>query len=438
MKTFKYIDSLNCEVDNVPYNLDGDLNTVAALLQNDDVFVWSQLEGSIVQSILNDVSIEDLDDAIFEQKSKNLRTTERDKKDLKYQADPIIKYELRRGIHGVTLDSKIIVVQTMTGVKDTVSYERYCMRLGIESKDYSKTLTGLDMPVQRVARVLGYASNSSTIANMSGRYFIANKVAFKPLDSEALPSAVRFAKSAPAVLSGSLKVGNKVYSTGNGGLLSEQTNTRVKSDGNNIILEIDVTSMYPSILLMDGVIVDGMVDADVIRKVLALRAASSGTDAMAYKLVNNSLTGLIGSQHSALRADRTRFNVIKTAQIVMAELIVELNEFTNIFKANTDSITLEFHKDKLKHFGAVCNAWESRFNLSLTVEQYKLVHMDARNNYYCEKLDGTYKRRGKYAKRDLNHDGMSTGTFKQELKNETFGNEQLRKVSQSFRKISSG
>ena len=422
MTTFRHVDMVTVEINEQLYNLETDYNEAYKLLQAaTSIYVYDQLDASIVSMVLDYVDFEEIDEAIDMAKTRNLKPTQGDINALKYQATPTHKYSGRYGIKGVKVARKVLTVQTLAGIPSNISLARYASRTGLNTK-----LNTIDLPVYEVSKVLGLESGSDTPSKLATRYFVKHSDGAVDVNTSGLPQVCAASKYATPVLSGSVYIDGKKYQTGGGGLLSLRERRHIKSNGNNVIVEVDVSSMYPSILLMDGVIVDGIVNTSLIASVLSHRQASTGATAAAYKLVNNSLSGLLASKNSPLYAPRTRFNMIKTAQILMAELIEALGRVGNVFKANTDSVSLVFSQSNQHLYKKAITDWQQLYGLTLTEEFYTNVHMVKRNDYYCVKLDGSFKRRGTYAKRDISHDGMDDAQFREIYES---NNSQFRTVS---------
>ena len=407
-----YERELKVTVNSVLYDLEDSSQAVKcrqALVGS--VCVYSLLDASVVQSVRNDdYSIEDLDDAISERLASNMVKTSKDETQ-EYYSNGQSKYAKLWGLYDVPLDDDIFVVQSMLDITSAPAV--LALRLNIDAPvDMTEWLPLLDFDDSLIAvyEALGVTSRSDRFTDVAAKYFSGVSSEVDADVTQTLPAMVSSSDHVASVLKGSLRLRQRYYKTGNGGINSTTKDKIYRTDKATYLFEFDVSSFYPSLLVKDGFVVDGIVSAEAIAEVISLRNSSSGASALAYKLLNNILTGMMANAKGKLYAPKTRYNVIKGAQVIMAELIDSLH-MVDIFKVNTDSVTVSVSAKNLSSMLEVLDTWQLTFGLELTLEQYKHVHIDDIRNYWCKRMDNTFKRRGTYARRDMTHNGLDDDEF---------------------------
>lgn len=180
------------------------------------------------------------------------------------------------------------------------------------------------------------------------------------------------------------------YAFGLGGIHSTESKRAIRRP----LVDLDVTSYYPSLLLNSG----RFKHADKYREVLLRRidAKRAGRDAEAavFKIVLNSTYGLLSNMWSPLYDPALAMYVTITGQLALLMLIEDLERAgCKVVSANTDGVTLE----PLGNYKAVAHAWEKRTGLALEEAHYTALFSRDVNSYVAIKEGGGVKRKGFFA-----------------------------------------
>ncbi|GIU69788.1 MAG: hypothetical protein KatS3mg002_1024 [Candidatus Woesearchaeota archaeon] len=193
------------------------------------------------------------------------------------------------------------------------------------------------------------------------------------------------------------------YELGIGGLHSEDNPAKFVSSENYKIIDADVTSYYPNIILNEKVYPSHLSETflDILRKMTEERVkAKKEKDKLkadALKISINSIFGKMGSELFYLYDPKGLIKVTVNGQLFLLMLIEELHlNDIPVISANTDGIVSYVNKDKIDDYYRICKEWESKTNLSLEFTEYKLYVRTDVNNYITLKVDGEVKEKGRF------------------------------------------
>lgn len=215
-----------------------------------------------------------------------------------------------------------------------------------------------------------------------------------------------------------ITLGDSTYTIGIGGLHSKEKASWHVADENFILLDRDVTSYYPSIILLLGLFPKhlGRVFLKVLRKIFDRRvdakerarlaeiagdmvAARGFADiAETLKIVLNGCFGKFGSPFSCLFAPDLMIQVTVTGQLSVLMLIEELvlRRF-GVISANTDGFVTKVAVERRDEFNALLMEWEWDTGLQTEETQYKWLYSANVNNYIALDVKDKVKRKGKSA-----------------------------------------
>lgn len=192
------------------------------------------------------------------------------------------------------------------------------------------------------------------------------------------------------------------YQFGIGGLHSTEKQRKYIAKADEIIVEADVTSLYPSIIINEGVYPShiGPRFLDVYKKLYTerLEAKRSGDKSKSdmLKLVLNGTFGKFDNKYSSLYSTNCLLKTTLTGQLLLLMLIDMIGySGGKVISANTDSVTVV--NPSLNAF----NNWQAVTNLNLEGEDYKAIYSHSVNNYIAIKKDGGVKVKGRYVKGSL-------------------------------------
>lgn len=198
-------------------------------------------------------------------------------------------------------------------------------------------------------------------------------------------------------------VGGKSYVFGKGGLHSEDDARRFENSSDLNIIDSDVTSYYPAIMInykvkpekLEDVFTDIMVNLTEER----IKAKKEGDKVKAdgLKIVINSTFGKLGFEGYFLYDEQAMFKVTINGQLFLLMLIEMLTcKKFEVISANTDGIITLVPKNRLEEYYSVCKEWEAKLDFTLEYTYYsKYVRRDV-NNYLAQTTDGKVKSKGAF------------------------------------------
>tara|TARA_R110002126_G_scaffold41214_2_gene120125 strand:+ start:2887 stop:4695 length:1809 start_codon:yes stop_codon:yes gene_type:complete len=185
-----------------------------------------------------------------------------------------------------------------------------------------------------------------------------------------------------------IKLGGSTYQLGIGGLHSKEKKQTVIPTDKQLLVDRDVASYYPSIILNLGLYPCqlGTDFLDVYRKIvetrLAAKAAGDKVTSDSLKIVVNGSYGKLGSKWSALYSPDLMIAVTLTGQLSLLMLIEQLeNNGISVVSANTDGFVSLVDKDMYKQYDRICFDWELDTEFELEETQYKALYSRDVNNY---------------------------------------------------------
>ena len=208
----------------------------------------------------------------------------------------------------------------------------------------------------------------------------------------------------PALDSLRIRIGRGVYKMGIGGLHSnEQCSAHHARPGLRIV-DRDVTSYYPSLIINAGICPPAYGNAfqavyqSILERRVAAKRAGNKVINEALKIVLNGTFGKLGSMYSMMYAPDQMIAVTLTGQIALLMLIESFEESgLEVISANTDGVVTLVPDDKRDLFEALVAAWEMTTGFNTEETEYAHLYAKDVNNYIAIKPSGEQKLKGLYA-----------------------------------------
>jgi len=201
-----------------------------------------------------------------------------------------------------------------------------------------------------------------------------------------------------------VRIGDGAYKMGIGGLHSTESCVAHVADDTHILVDRDVASYYPSIILTCGLSPKHMGEAfskvyrGLVDKRLAAKHAGDKIVADTLKICVNGSFGKLGSKYSVLYSPDLLIQVTITGQLALLMLIEMLHlEGIPVVSANTDGVVIKCPTVKVAAMQAVVNVWEMITGFETEETRYRALYSRDVNNYLAFKPDGKYKAKGAYA-----------------------------------------
>ncbi|NRC54199.1 hypothetical protein [Neoaquamicrobium sediminum] len=239
-----------------------------------------------------------------------------------------------------------------------------------------------------------------------------------------------------------IKIGRGVYRLGIGGLHSSEKSTCHVAGDDYILVDRDVASYYPAIIINQNLHPKqmGFAFQKVYRSIVArrlnakkdaklakeeikqLKEALKGSNsnggpslmeerlaellavadeatvsADSLKITINGSFGKFGSKWSALYAPQLLIQTTITGQLSLLMLIHRLERAgIEVVSANTDGIVIKCHRDDVELMERIIRKWEADTRFETEATEYAALYSRDVNNYIAVKPDGSAKRKGVY------------------------------------------
>lgn len=200
-----------------------------------------------------------------------------------------------------------------------------------------------------------------------------------------------------------VKIGNQTYKIGLGGLHSTESCQAVKTGDGSYLIDVDVASYYPAIILNNGFYPEHLGEAflEVYQSLVTRRLkakAEKRAEADSLKITINGLFGKFGSKWSNVYSPKLLLQVTLTGQLALLMLIECAEMFgIEVVSANTDGVV--FHpknKDELDKLRKVVAQWGAHTSFNTEETEYSALYSRDVNNYIAVKKDGKTKTKGTY------------------------------------------
>ncbi len=206
-------------------------------------------------------------------------------------------------------------------------------------------------------------------------------------------------------LNESVIIGGKEYSFALGGLHSTDKNKIYRSDDNEIV-DIDVASYYPNLIINHKIKPDFLNDSWItIYKTIVderILAKKSGNKKRAdtLKIIINSFYGNFKYKNFYAYDPKTAYSVTLNGQMYLLMLIEQLEDAGyKVISANTDGVT--YLRNKPGKDLKIRKAWEEKFHLALEETLFKILIQKDVNNFCAIDTKDNFKRKGCFSKEQL-------------------------------------
>lgn len=188
------------------------------------------------------------------------------------------------------------------------------------------------------------------------------------------------------------------YEFGLGGLHASVKNKIFEQTEHYKILDVDCTSMYPSIAIENEYYPEhlgkGFVKAYKQLKDKRLEYAKGTIENAAYKLALNGVYGKSNDKFSVFYDMKFMLDITITGQLIMCMLAERVSKVCQIIQVNTDGLTVFIQDNLIDDFKKICEEWESITRMTLEEVRYSKMIIRDVNNYISVKTNGDVKRKG--------------------------------------------
>lgn len=210
------------------------------------------------------------------------------------------------------------------------------------------------------------------------------------------------AKTKDSIKNLSCVINGFIFNFGTGGIHGSVKPCTVTEDGYFKIKDIDVTSYYPSIGIVNRVFPEhlGGMFCDLYSDIKTQRLSyEKGTPE--NKMLKLSLNGSYGDSnniYSPLYDPKYTMSITVNGQLLLcllAQYLMQIPELQMI-QINTDGMSVKYPRHSEYQVVAICDWWQKFTCLDLEYIEYKRMFIRDVNNYIAESITGKIKRKGVY------------------------------------------
>lgn len=222
----------------------------------------------------------------------------------------------------------------------------------------------------------------------------------------------------PALAEMVIRIGRSAYQMGIGGLHSTEKSQAVVADARRFLVDRDVASYYPAIILLlklfpkhlgeaflrvyDGIVTRRLKGKSLTKELKKL-GDMDGSKLWAgitqtLKIVINGSFGKLGSKWSKLYSPDLMIQVTITGQLALLMLIEMLEDAgLSVVSANTDGVVIYGERTQYEAMESVVCDWEMETGFETEETPYQGIYSRDVNSYIAIKPDGECKTKGEFA-----------------------------------------
>lgn len=180
------------------------------------------------------------------------------------------------------------------------------------------------------------------------------------------------------------------WSFGKGGMHASILSTIVREDDYFEIIDVDVTSFYPSLAMKNHLFPEhlGEIFCEIYNQVFDMRKLYvKGTmENLCFKLALNAVYGKSNSKYSCVYDPKFTMTITINGQLLLCmlgEWLSNIPELTMI-QANTDGVTFKVPRKYRESVMNVCRQWETITGLNLEAAYYQAMYIRDVNSYIAQ------------------------------------------------------
>jgi len=200
-----------------------------------------------------------------------------------------------------------------------------------------------------------------------------------------------------------IEIGQSRYKIGIGGLHSQESETAHFSDDDNVLIDRDVESYYPRMMLNMNMRLGGFgvhfntVYGKILEERIEAKHAGDRVKSDSLKIVLNSTFGKTSNKYSTLYSPEFMIRTTLTGQLTILMLIEALERYgIPVVSANTDGIVIKCPHGERDALNLIVQKWEKHTGLKTEETAYRALYSRDVNNYIAVKEDGKAKAKGVY------------------------------------------
>lgn len=178
------------------------------------------------------------------------------------------------------------------------------------------------------------------------------------------------------------------YTVGVGGIHSKNDPEIIIPKEDEILIDIDVASLYPSMLIEYGFYPKHLgpefleVYSQIKNERIEAKHNGDKVKNETLKLALNGLSGNLQNEHNFCYSPEAVMKIRINGQLLLLMLAEKLTQVgCRIIQANTDGLFVLLKKDNYQQINTICRNWEQLTKLTLEEERFEAMYQYAINDY---------------------------------------------------------
>lgn len=171
-----------------------------------------------------------------------------------------------------------------------------------------------------------------------------------------------------------------------------------------LLLHVDVTSYYPSMLIVYNLVSRAARHPEQYKKVydtrVELKKAGKKKEQEPYKKILNSMSGAMKDPYNPLYDPRNNNLMCVNGQLMLLDLLEHLEGHCELIQSNTDGLIIQIPDtdEAFELIDDICWEWEKRTGMRLGLDVISEIYQKDVNNYLWIEPDGKVECKGAYVK----------------------------------------
>ena len=182
------------------------------------------------------------------------------------------------------------------------------------------------------------------------------------------------------------------YTVGVGGIHSKNDPEIIIPKEDEMLIDIDVASLYPSMLIEYGFYPKHLgpefleVYSQIKNESIEAKHIGDKVKNETLKLALNGLSGNLQNEHNFCYSPEAVMKIRINGQLLLLMLAEKLTQVgCRIIQANTDGLFVLLKKDNYQQVNTICRNWEQLTKLTLEEERFEAMYQYAINDYIAVK-----------------------------------------------------
>ena len=193
------------------------------------------------------------------------------------------------------------------------------------------------------------------------------------------------------------------YTVGVGGIHSKNDPEIIIPKEDEMLIDIDVASLYPSMLIEYGFYPKHLgpefleVYSQIKNERIEAKHNGDKVKNETLKLALNGLSGNLQNEHNFCYSPEAVMKIRINGQLLLLMLAEKLTQIgCRIVQANTDGLFVLLKKDAYSKVNSICREWEQLTKLTLEEDRFKAMYQYAINDYFAITEDNKVKEKGMF------------------------------------------